>query len=79
MAKTTTTQPQDLTTAEVAERLGIKPLSVLGLIKRGHFPNTRKLPGKTSTCLITYSDFENYLAVREARRKGKSATASDKG
>ena len=64
---------RDLTTAEVAEKLGIKPVSVWGLIKRSRFPNAHKLPGKTSTYLIPYSDVENYLAVREARRKQKSA------
>jgi len=79
MAKAKTTQQPDLTTAEVAEKLGITSLAVQGLIKRGHFPNVRKLPGKTTTYLIPYSDFESYLAVREARRKQKSATAAENG
>lgn len=78
MAKATT-QPQDLTTTQVAEKLGITSLAVQGLIKRGHFPNVRKLPGKTTTYLIPYPDFESYLVVREARRKRKSAPASSKG
>jgi len=70
--KKATTQP-DLTTTEVAKRLGIVSRSVLGLIKRGRFPNARKLPAFNGTYLIPFSDVENYLAVREARRKRKSA------
>jgi len=77
MAKVT--QLQELTTAQIADRLGITPLAVRGLIKRGHFPNVRKLPAANATYLIPYSDFENYLAVREARKRQKSATAAESG
>jgi len=67
------TQPIDITTAEAAGKLGLSTDAVLGLIRRGHFPNARKLPGKTSTYLIPCSDVDQLLAVREARRKRKSA------
>ena len=73
MAKVTTTKPIDLTTAEVAKRLGIKSRSVLGLIERGHFPNAHKLPALHATYLIPCSDLDDYLAKHEARRKRKSA------
>jgi len=73
-------QPIELTTAQVAEQLGITPLAVRGLIKRGHFPNWRKLPGKTATYLILCSDLEQYLAEREARKlKKKSASSPQTG
>jgi len=62
-------QPQDMTTAELAEKLGLKQVSALGLIHRGRFPNARKLPGKTTTYLIPYSDYESYLVYREQRNK----------
>ncbi len=68
MAKKTT-QPQDMTTAELAEKLGIKKNAVWGLIHRGRFPNCRKLPGATTTYLIPYSDYEAYLVYRDARNK----------
>jgi len=71
MAKKTN-QPTEMTTAQVAERLEITPLAVRGLIKRGHFPNVRKLPAANGTYLIPYSDFESYLVVREARRRKKA-------
>lgn len=64
-----TTEPQDMTTAEVADKLGLISRSVVGLIKRGRFPNVRKLPGKTTTYLIPYSDYKAYLVYREARNK----------
>jgi len=66
-------RPAELTTTQVAERLGITPCAVRGLINRGHFPNWSKLPGATSTYLIPLSDLENYLPVREARKRNKSA------
>jgi len=66
-------RPAELTTTQVAERLGITPCAVRGLINRGHFPNWSKLPGATSTYLIPLSDLENYLPVREARKR-KSAS-----
>lgn len=70
MAKAEHAPTDLLTTAQVAQELGIIPKSVLGLIERGHFPNSRKLPGgKNSTYLIPYSDFVAYLAVREARKQ----------
>jgi len=68
MAKKTT-QPEDMTITEVAEKLGRKQRSVLDLIKRGRFPNVRKLPGRTTPYLIPYSDYEAYLVYREARNK----------
>lgn len=79
MAKTAKTRPQELTTAEVAEQLGITPLAVRGLIKRGHFPNFRKLPAANATYLIPYSDFESYLVVREARRSKRKSAPAPKG
>ena len=74
----TTNQPIDLTTAQVAERLGIIRKSVRGLIERGHFPNARKLPGKTTTYLIPLSDVEAFLAVREARKQKRRQSVKDK-
>ena len=68
MAKKTT-EPQEMTIKEVAEKLDRKPRSVLGLIKRGRFPNVRKLPGRTMPYLIPCSDFDEYLKYREARNK----------
>ena len=68
MAKKTA-QPQDMTTSELAEKLDRSVNSVLGLINRGRFPNVRKLPGRTTTYLIPYSDYEAYLIYREARNK----------
>ncbi len=62
-------KPIDITTAEVADKLERSTDAVLGLIKRGHFPTARKLPGKTTTYLIPLSDVEAYLAVREARKQ----------
>ncbi len=73
------TPPRELTTSEVAERLGIMPISVRGLIKRGHFPNKRKLPGKTSTYLIPNSDVEQYIAEREARKLKRKSASSPQG
>jgi len=70
--------PRDLTTSEVAERLGITPRAVRGLIQRGHFPNARKLPGASNPHLIPLPDVEDYLVVREARRKEKSAAVPKK-
>lgn len=74
MAKKTV-QLIELTTAQVAEQLGITPLAVRGLIKRGHFPNFRKLPAFNGTYLIPLSDLENYLPIREARKRNKSASS----
>lgn len=71
-----TTQPIELTTAQVAEKLDITPLAVRGLIKRGHFPNFRKLPAVNGTYLIPISDLETYLEVREARRKRRKTASS---
>ena len=68
-------QPRDLTAAEVAEQLGITPRAVRGLIERGRFPNWIKLPGKTGAYLIPLSDLENYLPIREARKRNKSASS----
>jgi hypothetical protein len=68
MAKKPTQLP-DMTTAELASKLDIKASGALGLIKRGRFPNFRKLPGKTTTYLVPYSDYEAYLVYREARNK----------
>ena len=62
-------QPEDMTTAELAEKLGVKKNAVWGLIHRRRFPNARKLPGKTTTYLIPYSDYEAYLVYREKRNK----------
>ena len=70
-----TTQPTELTTAQVAEQLGITSLAVRGLIKRGRFPNAHKLPAFNATYLIPLSDLENYLPVREARKRKKSASS----
>jgi len=76
MAKKTTTAipfyaPKliEFTISEVAEKLGITSQAVRGLIQRGHFPNSYKLPGRTGAYLITRSDLENYLPVREARKQ----------
>lgn len=74
----TINQPIDLTTAQVAERLGLKPHSVFGLIQRGHFPNVRKLAGKTTTYLIPLSDLEAELARREARKQKRHQSAKRK-
>jgi excisionase family DNA binding protein len=68
-------QPTELTTAEVAQHLGITRRSVIGLIQRGRFPNARKLPAANATYLIPLSDLENYLPVREARKRNKSASS----
>jgi len=68
------TQPIDLTTAQVADKIERSTDAALGLIHRGHFPNARKLPGKTATYLIPVSDVEHYLEVREARKRRKSAS-----
>lgn len=78
MAKKTT-QPPDMTTAELAEKLGIKKNSVWGLIQRGRFPNYRKLPGKTTPYLIPYSDYETYLVYREARNKKRRQPVEETG
>ena len=72
-------QPQDLTTAELAEKLEIHRTSVFGLIHRGRFPNARKLPGKTTTYLIPYSDYESYLVYREARNKRRRQPVEETG
>ena len=72
--KKTAIQPRDLTTTEVAEQLGVTPRAVLGLIQRGRFPNAQKLPAVNGTYLIPLSDLENYLPVREARKR-KSASS----
>lgn len=69
MAKQVQPQPIDLTTSQVAEKLGITNLAVRGLINRGRFPNVRKLPPMNGTYLIPYSDFQEYLKYREARNK----------
>jgi len=69
MAKQVQEQPIDLTTKQVAEKLGITTLAVRGLIHRGHFPNARKLPSATGTFLIPCPDLEQYLKYREARNK----------
>lgn len=71
--------PIDMTTKEVADKLERSTDAVLGLIHRGHFPNARKLPGKTSTYLIPLSDVESYLEVREARRLQKTASSPETG
>ena len=75
MKKTTPAKPIDLTTAEMAERLEISSRAVLGLIKRGRFPNARKLPAVNGTYLTPLSDLESYLVVREARKRRKSASS----
>ncbi len=63
----------DMTTAEVAQYMGITPSSVLGLLERKRFPNARKPSGRTTTYLIPLSDVDHYLEVREARKRRKSA------
>jgi len=68
MAKKTE-EPEDMTTTELAEKLGIGHRAALGLINRCRFPNVRKLKGVTTTYLIPYSDYEAYLVYREARNK----------
>lgn len=65
----------DLTTAEVAQQLGITRRAIVGLIQRGRFPNARKLPAVNGTYLIPLSDLENYLPIREARKRNKSASS----
>jgi excisionase family DNA binding protein len=75
MAKTTTPPQTELTTSEVAERLEISSEAVRGLILRGRFPNVRKLPKFNGTYLIPLSDLENYLPIREARKRQKSASS----
>ena len=69
MAKKAIQPPQDLITSEIAERLGISPRAVCGLIERGRFPNARKIPGGRGTHLVPYSDYESYLVYREKRNK----------
>jgi len=76
MAKATI-PPMDLTTLEIAERLGITSRAVRGLINRGRFPNARQVPG--ATYLIPYSDFENYLEVREGRKLKRKSAPPKKG
>ena len=88
MKKTTPTKPTDLTTAidgaraidmttaEVAQHMGITSSSVLGLIERGRFPNARKPSGRTTTYLIPLSDVDHYLEVREARLKRRKTASS---
>jgi len=78
IAKTTTPHPKDLTTAEVAEMRKITTQAVRGLIQRGHFPNVRKLPGRTGAYLIPCSDLEHYLVLCEARKRQKSASSPKK-
>jgi hypothetical protein len=46
------------------------------LIKRGHLPTTRKLPGWLAMSLLNP---QTYLEKREARKKQKSATSLQKG
>jgi excisionase family DNA binding protein len=80
MTKAVPMQPKELTTSEIAERLGITPLAIRGLIKRGHFPNFRKLPGASNPYLVPQSDLDTYLVAREARKlKRKSAAVPEKG
>jgi excisionase family DNA binding protein len=74
----TTEQPTELTTSQVAERLGIVSRSVRGLIERGRFPNARQLPGSTNTYLIPLSDLEVELARREARKQKRHQSAKRK-
>jgi predicted DNA-binding transcriptional regulator AlpA len=77
MAKKTT-QPLDMTTTQLAQKLGLTQSAVLGLITRGRFPNVRKLPGKTTTYLIPYSDYEAYLVYRTKRNKKHSHATDEK-
>lgn len=69
----------ELTTSELAEKLGITPKSARGLIQRGHFPNARKIgTGKTMPYLIPLADLEAYLEKREAQKEKRRQSAKSK-
>ena len=55
-----------LTTAEVAELLGITSSAVVKAVSAGRIKPTRKLPGRTGTYMFRRSDVERLAGERGA-------------
>jgi len=79
MAKKTIEPPVFLTTTDIADQLSISVRAVCGLIKRGRFPNARKVPGGRGTHLIPVPDYEAYLIYREQRNKKRHQPVEETG
>lgn len=60
------TKPHLLTTAEVAERLGVSARTVARYAEAGELPVAQRLPGTTGALLFDLAEVEKFLASTEA-------------
>ena len=72
---TETTAPELLTTREVAERLRVKPATVIGWIKRGELAAINVATGNRKLPLYRVTDDDLAAWVESRRQKGTGAGA----